>query len=280
YYGQQAFFSIFNDITDRKNAENSLQESEILYKTIIDSTTDLICSVDVPGFRMLTYNQELYDYHKMRKVHLEKGMTPADIFDPVNAGIWTGLYQKTMIEDHVYLLNYKSTTGDYIYNFSLHLLKHNSEPFAISVFGNNITENKKAEIALKESEERFRVTFEKAGIGIALVDMDGKTIRNNSKLQEMLGYSEEELSLMPFPLFTHPDDIDKDWEQYTELKKGKTDTYQIEKRYIRKDGGVVWGNLTVSLVRSPDGMPLHAIGMVEDITHKKQLDRQILNSVI
>ena len=133
----------------------------------------------------------------------------------------------------------------------------------------DITDRKLAERSLRESEELFRTTFETAGIGIALVDMQGHPIKSNSALQRMLGYSEEELRRMKFTEFTHPDDRQSDWGMYQELLAGKIEKYEIEKRYIRKDGQVVWGYLTCFLVRGADGQPLYGVGMVEDITERK-----------
>jgi PAS domain S-box-containing protein len=134
----------------------------------------------------------------------------------------------------------------------------------------DVTERKRVEEALRESERRYRVLFETAGIGIALVDMQGRLIKANPALQRMLGYDEEELRQMLFTEFTHPDDRQRDWELYQELLAGKIEKYEIEKRHIRKDGQVVWGQMTGSLVRGADGQPVYGVGMVEDITERKQ----------
>ncbi len=109
--------------------------------------------------------------------------------------------------------------------------------------------------SLRESEERFRATFENAGVGMALVDLQGHPIKSNPALRQMLGYSEEELSRMAFTEFTHPDDRDLDWGLFSELTAGKRDKYEIEKRYLKKGGGVVWGLLTASLVKDRHGRP-------------------------
>jgi PAS domain S-box-containing protein len=91
----------------------------------------------------------------------------------------------------------------------------------------------------------------------------------------MLGYSAEELRGMPFTQFTHPDDVALDWQLYTELVRGQRNQYQLEKRYYHKDGRMVWGNLTVSLVRDERGAPLFGIGMVEDITERKRAEEAL-----
>jgi len=139
----------------------------------------------------------------------------------------------------------------------------------------DVTELKRAEESLRKSEELFRTTFENAGIGMALVDMRGHPIKCNPALLRMLGYTEEELGGMAFTEFTHPDDRELDWGLYQELTAGKKEKYTIEKRYITKPGQLVWGLLTVSLVRGADGRPEHAVGMVEDITERKRVEEAI-----
>lgn len=132
-----------------------------------------------------------------------------------------------------------------------------------------IAERQWAETALRESEARFRAIFEKSAIGIAMADMKGKVIVSNQAIQEMLGYSEEELLSMVFTEFTHAEDAAAEIELYQQLIEGEIDRYQIEKRYCRKDGQLVWGNAIVSLIRDRNENPQFAIGIVTDITDRK-----------
>jgi PAS domain S-box-containing protein len=106
---------------------------------------------------------------------------------------------------------------------------------------------------------------------MALVDMEGHPIKCNPALQKFLGYSEEALGGMIFTEFTHPDDRESDWGLYRELMEGKRDRYEIEKRYITKNGQVVWGRLIVSLVRDAHGAPEYGVGMLEDITERQRV---------
>jgi PAS domain S-box-containing protein len=133
-------------------------------------------------------------------------------------------------------------------------------------------ERKRSEQALGRSERQFRALFEEAPVGIALLDSAGRTFKSNRKLQEMLGFSAGELCIKPFTAFTHPDDVAADWSSFTELVSGKRDHYQMEKRYLRKDGVLVWGSLTVYIVRDLQGEPMFGIGMVEDITERKRAE--------
>jgi PAS domain S-box-containing protein len=135
-----------------------------------------------------------------------------------------------------------------------------------------------AEAALRDSEVRFRAIFEQAAIGIGLVDMQGRSITANPALTTMLGYSANELHNIPFTTFTHPDDVDSDVALFSELIAGTREFYAMQKRYIRKDGQVVWGNLRVSLIRDASGAPQFAIGMAEDVTERKRIEQQYLQA--
>ena len=136
-------------------------------------------------------------------------------------------------------------------------------------------ERKQAEEAVRASENRWRTMFDNAAIGIALVNAMGQPVHSNPALQRMLGYTAEELRRMSFAEFTHPDDAAKDWALAREVFEGQRDHYQIEKRFIRKDGRVLWGHLTASAIRDGNGGRQFGVGMLEDITERKQAEEQL-----
>ncbi|OGP72670.1 MAG: hypothetical protein A2W09_01475 [Deltaproteobacteria bacterium RBG_16_50_11] len=140
----------------------------------------------------------------------------------------------------------------------------------------DISEHLEAREALEKNETKFMAIFERVAVGIALVDMEGRLMKSNPALQVMLGYLEEELRNRIFTEFTHPDDATVDMGLFQEVVAGKRDHYQMEKRYIRKDGAVIWARLTVSLVRSQEGERPFTIRMVEDITEQKRLESNFL----
>src|SRR5215217_1370827 len=131
-------------------------------------------------------------------------------------------------------------------------------------------ERKRAEEALRESEERFRATFEQAAVGISHNSLDGRWLRVNQRLCDIVGYSHEELLEKTFQDITHPDDLDADLEKVHQLLAGKIETYSMQKRYLKKGGSIAWINLTVSLVREPSGEAKYFIAVIEDITQRKQ----------
>ncbi len=137
---------------------------------------------------------------------------------------------------------------------------------------NSHLETRIANTRLKQREEEFRIIFEGSALGIALVGPDGRPVASNPALERFLGYSAAELASMSFSEFTHPDDAGLDLGFFQELIDGRRDHYQMEKRYVTKSGNTVWGRLTVSMMRAPEGGQDFAIGMVEDITAQKQAE--------
>ncbi len=125
------------------------------------------------------------------------------------------------------------------------------------------------------AEERFRSTFDDAPIGMALVSLDGRWLRVNRAVCEIVGYSAEELLGLTFQEITHPDDLDADLELVRAVLAGERDGYQLHKRYLHADGRVVWIKLTVSIVRGADGAPLHFVSHIEDVTELKRLESRL-----
>lgn len=136
-----------------------------------------------------------------------------------------------------------------------------------------IIERKRAEDELVESEERFRKVFEEGSLGMVLAGMDYRFTKVNKRFCEMVGYSEEELSaLTPFDI-THPEDTKKDRELAAGLIDGSIPYFTMDKRYIRKDSRIIWITITISLLRSNEGKPHYFLGMINDITDRKNAEK-------
>jgi PAS domain S-box-containing protein len=132
-----------------------------------------------------------------------------------------------------------------------------------------------SERTLRESEERFRSAFEYAAIGMALVSLEGRWLEVNDPVCKLLGYSRKELLRTNFQKLTHPDDLEVDLEHLRGLLWGETRSYQVEKRYIHKEGHVVWGLLSASLVRDAEGAPLYVLAQIQDISQSKQQKEEL-----
>ena len=142
----------------------------------------------------------------------------------------------------------------------------------------DITESKLAEAALRESEERFRVTFFQAAVGIAQTSLDGQWLLLNNRFCEILGYSRDELRGKTFIDITHPDDREASLMGSRKLLAGEISSWSSEKRYIRKDGITVWARVFVSLVRNQRNEAQYFVSVVEDITEKIQAERALQQS--
>ncbi|MDK2831622.1 MAG: hypothetical protein PWQ51_1786 [Methanolobus sp.] len=129
--------------------------------------------------------------------------------------------------------------------------------------------------SLHESEERFRATFEQAAVGVCLANMDGFLLQMNQRFCDIIGYDNEELIRMNFADITYHEDLGDELSMVEELVLGKRKDYSIEKRYVRKDGNLIWVNVTVAIVNSSAGEPLYFIAMIEDIDSRKQAEAEI-----
>jgi PAS domain S-box-containing protein len=128
---------------------------------------------------------------------------------------------------------------------------------------------------LATNESRFRALFEDAPVGIGLIDPEGRVTLSNAELQRILGRDATTLARQSFADFTHPADAGLDLAQYAALWAGDIRSYRMEKRYLRPDGEVVWGNLTVALMKDDTGRPVGAVGMVENIGEQKRMQAEL-----
>lgn len=144
-------------------------------------------------------------------------------------------------------------------------------PFVI-----HIEEHRKAEEALRESEEQFRGVFDHSRVGVNVLGADYKYLRVNRSFCDMVGYSEKELVAHDFKGITHPDDIEANLKLADKLRAGEIDFFHLEKRYIHKNGGTVWGDLTVSAVRKEDGSLRFVIAIIQDMTERKRAEQALV----
>jgi diguanylate cyclase (GGDEF)-like protein/PAS domain S-box-containing protein len=136
------------------------------------------------------------------------------------------------------------------------------------------------ERAARQSEARFRALFAGAAVGIGISDEHGRIIQVNQALADMLGYRPEEMQGLTVPEMAHPTDPPEMWELYARMGRGEVDKVRMEKAYYRKDGGVVWTDLTVSLIRDEAGAPQFNVAMMEDITDRHNLQARLRHQAL
>src|SRR5258708_6805095 len=147
-------------------------------------------------------------------------------------------------------------------------------------YGTNtdLEERKRAEEALRKSEERWRSVFENSAIGVALTDLNARYLVTNHVYQTIVGYTEEELRALDFLSVTHEDYREANWALVIELVEGKRQQFQIEKRYRRKDGSLIWVSNNVSLVPGTERVPRFIMALSEDITQRKRAEEKLRRS--
>jgi PAS domain S-box-containing protein len=139
--------------------------------------------------------------------------------------------------------------------------------------GIDVSARKRAEQALRDGERQYRATFDNAATGIAHFALDGSFLRVNDRLCEKLGYSRDELLTKTWMELSHPDEIPRSMELHQAALRGETSSYSLEKRYIRKDGSIIWVDFTASLLRSDEGQPLYFVAFIQNITERKRAEQ-------
>jgi PAS domain S-box-containing protein len=272
------WFGTCTDITDLRQTEEALRAGKQRFRTFVDHAADGFFLQDEQG-RILDVNRRACESLGYTRDELV-GMTPSD-FDP------------DLIPARLEALVRQAKAGKTVASEARHRRKDGTL-FPVEVRGKafweggrqffvslarDITERKRAEEALRESEERFRGTFENAAVGIAHTDLDGRFLRVNEKLGDILGYSREELLTKNVQDVTCPEDWAIDREQFGPLLGGEVPSFSRDKRYLRRDGSPVWVAVSVSLQRDAAGMPLNTISVVRDIAHRKRLEKELRRAV-
>lgn len=148
----------------------------------------------------------------------------------------------------------------------------------VGAVGFNVTRHKQLEENLYQSEAQFRQAFEHSLVGMALISPDGGWKRVNASLCEITGYSEKELQMMHMQDITHPDDLLESTERLTELAENITESVKLEKRYIHKNGNVIWVVIAATMLKDSLGKPLHYVSQIEDITKRKEIEGDLKQS--
>jgi PAS domain S-box-containing protein len=269
---------IARNITEQKRVEESLRENEERLRTLADNISQFAWTADSTGW-VFWYNRRWYEYtgttfEEMQGWGWEKVHHPEHLDRVVKK--WRQAQATGEPWEDTFPL--RGLDGNYRWFLSRALPIRNAEGRIVQWFGTNtdVTEQREAEAALGESEQRYRTTFANAAVGIAHVGIDGRWLGVNDAVCRITGYGREELLMKPFAEITHPDDLDPEWANARRLLAGECATYSMEKRYIRKEGGLTWIQLTVSLQPDEAGSPQDFICIIEDITTRKQAEDALL----
>lgn len=270
------------DITGRKLAELALRESQERYQKLYEKTPAIMHSIDAGGNLISVSDLWLSTF----------GYARAEVMGKKSSSFLTEASKRFALEEVLPKFFRTGWCADISYQFLAKdgrvvdvLLSAYAErdsenrivrSFAVMV---DVTAQRRTEAALAESELRFQGAFEAAAQGMALVSTEGRFIKVNRALCTMVGYDESELLKIDFQTITHRDDLATDLGHLHDLTAGRIENYRMEKRYFHKSGRLVWILLSVSLVRTRDGAPLHFVSQIQDITEGKQ-QRQSLENLL
>jgi PAS domain S-box-containing protein len=270
----------FVDLTERFALEAALRKSEQRFRLLVQDGYDVITVVDREGrrryvspgvTRSLGYEpRELEGKSALDLVHPDDAPRLAVAIADCLAGA-----RRTAPLD----MRFRHRDGEWR-DFEVVATNLLDEPAVAGIVFNSrdVTDRKAAEAALRESEARFRAIFEGARIATALVDDRGAMILVNPALGALLGYAPEELVGMTVQEITHPEDDPLQRELRRRMWAGEIGSYELEKRYLRRDGSVVWGLLNTVAIRTADGTTIGALGQIQDITGRKDAEAALRES--
>jgi PAS domain S-box-containing protein len=269
---------IAQDITPRKEAERRVEAGERRFRNLFEKSLDHITVVDPSG-------QVLHDSSPSTEQGLGYtsneliGQCGFDYMHPDDLPRIREAFQRmaqTPGATASFELRFRHKDGPWrLLEATGTNLTQFEEIGGIVINSRDVTDRKLAERTLQESEERFRSLFEGAPVGVVIGDAETRILRANGAFCRMLGYDEAELLGRRTSDLTHPDDRDTTIAAVRALVAGETPTYRREKRYLAKNGQTIWADVAVSLVRGDAGQPLYALGVIQNITERKQADEQL-----
>ncbi len=278
--------SVGRDTTDLKRAEEALQNSETQYRALFEGGPDPIFLADIDTGVIVDANPAASQLVMMPRDHIigmyHLHLYPESLRADVQAGFDLVVQRR---EKRIRERAVQRSNGELVpVEILAQVIPIKGKEVLQGTF-RDITERKKAEKQVRENEERFRKIFEGGALGMAFLNLSYKFERVNATLCAMLGYEEAELIGLTFVDITHPDSIDQDLQRVAQLLRGQIPYYKTEKRYLRKDGAILWGSVTASVIYDENGKPLYFIVMIEDITdqkragaEKEQLEAQLLHA--
>jgi PAS domain S-box-containing protein len=266
---------ICQDITDRKRSEAEIRAGAAYNRSLIEASLDPLVMIGPDG-TITDVNAATGAATGYRRDELLGTEFSGYFTEPSQArAVYEQVFRDGSARDHLLELRHRDGhTTPVLYNASVYR-DPSGEVLGVSAAARDITQINRTEAALRVSEERLRALFDNAPIGIEDMALNGELVRVNPRFCEITGYTADELRRLRIQDITHPDDLDADLANLERLRSGEIDTFSMEKRDLRKDGGVVWIEASRALVRDPDGNPLLFVGAVRDITAQRQAEAEV-----
>ncbi|MGI9050403.1 MAG: PAS domain S-box protein [Rubrobacteraceae bacterium] len=286
YYGPRDepiyWQGIMTDVTVRRQAEEDFKESEDRFRSVVQNSSEIVKIVDLDGTLMYAspaFERILgYDPEESIGMNVLDYVHPDDlskVLEETQCALEKPGLARNTVE---YRFRHADGHWKYLESAGVYLMDEPSIR-GVLITQRDVTDARRAEEILHQSEERFRGAFENASTGVALVGLDRRLLKANRSLCEMLGYSEEELLTKRTSDLTHPDDQEPSRQRTERLLSGESSgQHRLEKRYVRKDGRAVCIISDVSVVRDSGGEPSHFVSQFLDITDRKSAEEKLRES--
>ncbi len=269
--------SVSRDITERKQLQEELLRTKAFLDSIVENIPNIVFVKDAKSLEYLLFNRAGAEVFTHRRADLI-GRNDYDLFPKAAADFFTEkdrevLRSKTLLDIPEEVIPTAQRGERILHTKKIPILDDSGEPVYLLGISEDITERRRVYAQLRESEERFSNAFEHAPIAMALVALDGRPLRVNQAMCEMLGYGREELLAMRPWDVTPPEEMLTTLAQLQQMVVGETDSWQLEKRYRHKLGHDVWGLSNTSIVRGADGTALYVISQVQNITERRHAEQ-------
>jgi PAS domain S-box-containing protein len=269
------------DITERKKSEQELREREERFHSVVDTANDAVIVADEHSIITLwnKASEEIFGFTADEAVGQPLTLVVPERFHEV---YFRGMEQPEgglgkLIGRTTEQVGRRKDGTEFPLELSLASWQTSEGMFFAGII-RDTTERKRSEAALRDSEQRFRSAFDDTAVGMMLADVNGRFTSVNRSCCEMLGYTEQEFCRKTFRDITHPDDLVESTRHVREMLDGERGSFSLEKRYLRKDGSVVWALTSVAAVRDVEGRPLYMVAETQDITERKRAEEALQDS--
>ena len=282
YPSDEGLSVYFRDISERKRTEQALQDSETRFRTVAQTACDAIILIDETSTLLFVNHatQQIFGYPPGQLIGKKLTMLMPDYMRRVHeAGMKRYLQtgKKHLHWESIELPGLHQSGREIPLEVSFGEFTRDGAHF-FTGFARDISERKRVQDSLSESEKRFSATFHQAGVGIAQMSVDGAFLLVNDRFCEIVGYRRDELRNLNIQQIIFPGDLAENLVLDDGLFSGNIEKYSLETRRVRGDGSVVWVNLTKSLVRDAGGIPKYAIAVFQDINDRKQAQQALQES--
>jgi PAS domain S-box-containing protein len=267
---------------ERRRGEEAMRETEARFRQLVENLHEVFWMTDVQNERMLYLSpgyeeisgrtcQSVYERPESRieSIHPDDRQRVIEQLKRRREGVFIDLEFRIVRPDG---------SIRWVRNRTFPIKDEHGQVSRVAGLMEDITDRKHSVEVLRQSEERFRGTFDNAAVGIIHGDLEGHYVRVNQKFCEIVGYSREELLGRTFGEITLGDDLDASVGKFKQLVQGQVSSYQLEKRLVRKDGAVAWVTASVSIRTDAQTQEVHTIAIIEDISDRKRLEAELRES--